>query len=80
MRAGGFGQSMYGVIRYREDEHPAWGAAERAFAQASRGHRKWVASRTLDEIGPNARLIGSEKMDREVIWLAIRYGAMNRHP
>ncbi|TFW32850.1 dihydrofolate reductase family protein [Massilia horti] len=52
-----YGRKMYEVMRYWEDDHPEWGASERAFAAAWRKHPKWVVSRTLESVGPNATLI-----------------------
>jgi dihydrofolate reductase len=47
-------------MRYWDDEHPEWGADERAFAAAWRKQPKWVVSRTLESVGPNARLVGND--------------------
>jgi dihydrofolate reductase len=52
-----YGRRMYEVMRYWDDEHPEWGADERAFAAAWRVQPKWVVSRTLKAVGPNARLV-----------------------
>ena len=52
-----YGRVMYEIMRYWDDEHPEWGEAERAFAAAWRAQPKWVVSRTLDAVGPNATLI-----------------------
>ena len=56
-----YGRKMYEVMRYWDDEHPEWDAEERAFAAAWRSQPKWVVSRTLTSVGPNATLI-----DRDV--------------
>jgi dihydrofolate reductase len=52
-----YGRKIYEIMRYWDDEHPEWGDDERAFAQAWRRQPKWVVSRTLDAVGPNAVLI-----------------------
>jgi len=52
-----YGRRMYEVMRYWDVDDPNWDAAERDFAQAWRSHPKWVVSRTLTEVGPNASLI-----------------------
>jgi dihydrofolate reductase len=52
-----YGRTMYGLMRYWDEEHPEWGADERAFAAAWRKQQKWVVSRTLTSVGPNAALI-----------------------
>lgn len=52
-----YGRQMYEVMRYWDDDHPEWDAAERAFAAAWRNQPKWVVSRTLKSVGPNAQLV-----------------------
>ncbi|EJZ18005.1 dihydrofolate reductase family protein [Rhizobium sp. Pop5] len=52
-----YGRKMYEVMRYWDDEHPEWSADEQAFAAAWRKLPKWVVSRTLKSVGPNATLI-----------------------
>lgn len=63
-----YGRRMYEVMRYWDDEHPEWTADERAFAAAWRAQPKWVASRSLKSVGPNATLleIDLESAVREV--------------
>ena len=55
-----YGRQMYEVMRYWDDEHPEWEAAERAFAAAWRKQPKWVVSRSLTSVGPNATLVGND--------------------
>ncbi len=55
-----YGRQMYEVMRYWDDEHPEWDAAERDFATAWRRQPKWVVSRTLKSVGPNATLIAND--------------------
>jgi dihydrofolate reductase len=55
-----YGRHMYEVMRYWDDEHPEWDAAERAFAAAWRNQPKWVVSRSLTSVGPNAKLIEAD--------------------
>jgi dihydrofolate reductase len=52
-----YGRKMYEIMRYWDDDHPEWDAAERAFAEAWRRQPKWVVSRSLKSVGPNARLV-----------------------
>jgi dihydrofolate reductase len=52
-----YGRRIYELMRYWDVDRPEWDAAEREFAVAWRRHPKWVASRTLDSVGPNATLI-----------------------
>jgi dihydrofolate reductase len=55
-----YGRRMYEVMRYWDDEQPQWNADERAFAAAWRKQPKWVVSRSLTSVGPNATLVGSD--------------------
>jgi hypothetical protein len=52
-----YGRRMYEVMRYWDDDHPEWDAEQRAFAAAWRNLPKWVVSRSLKSVGPNARLV-----------------------
>ena len=52
-----YGRQMYEIMRYWDDDHPQWDEAERAFAAAWRKMPKWVVSRSLASVGPNASLI-----------------------
>ena len=55
-----YGRRIYEIMRYWDDEHPEWGAEERAFAAAWRKQTKWVVSRSLASVGPNARLVSGD--------------------
>jgi dihydrofolate reductase len=52
-----YGRHMYEVMRYWDDDDAGWGADERAFAAAWRKQPKWVVSRSLTSVGPNATLV-----------------------
>jgi dihydrofolate reductase len=52
-----YGRHMYEVMRYWDDDQREWGAEERAFAAAWRKQPKWVVSRSLKSVGPNATLV-----------------------
>lgn len=52
-----YGRGMYEVMRYWDDDRPEWGADERDYAAAWRGQPKWVVSRSLQSVGPNATLV-----------------------
>jgi len=52
-----YGRQMYEVMRYWDDDRPEWDEAEHAFAAAWRKQPKWVVSRSLKSVGPNATLI-----------------------
>jgi dihydrofolate reductase len=55
-----YGRRLYEIMRYWEDDQPDWGLDERAFAAAWRSQHKWVVSRTLKSVGPNATLIADD--------------------
>jgi dihydrofolate reductase len=52
-----YGRRMYEVMRYWDEDRPGWRTDERDFAAAWRRQPKWVVSRTLKEVGPNATLV-----------------------
>ncbi|MGN6111110.1 MAG: dihydrofolate reductase family protein [Kofleriaceae bacterium] len=52
-----YGRRIYELMRYWDGDRPEWDAAEREFAAAWQRLPKWVASRTLASVGPNATLI-----------------------
>lgn len=52
-----YGRQMYEIMRYWDEDQPEWGADEHAFAAAWRKQPKWVVSRTLKSVGPNATLV-----------------------
>ena len=52
-----YGRAMYEVMRYWDEDQADWGADERAFAATWRKQHKWVVSRTLQSVGPDASLI-----------------------
>ena len=52
-----YGRRMYEVMRYRDEDHPEWSPAELDFAAAWRNQPKWVVSRSLKSVGPNATLV-----------------------
>jgi dihydrofolate reductase len=55
-----YGRRMYEVMRYWDDEHPEWSPDEQAFAAAWRRQPKWVVSRSLQSVGPNATLVADD--------------------
>ncbi|MBR0555785.1 dihydrofolate reductase family protein [Ciceribacter sp. L1K23] len=55
-----YGRKIYDIMRYWDDEQPDWDADHREFAAAWCRQTKWVVSRTLTEVGPNAVLVGSD--------------------
>ena len=55
-----YGRRMYEVMRYWDEDRPEWDAEERDFAAAWRSQPKWVVSRSLKSVGPNATLIDDD--------------------
>ena len=55
-----YGRRMYEVMRYWDEDHPEWDAAQHDFAAAWRSQPKWVVSRSLKSVGPNATLVGDD--------------------
>lgn len=52
-----YGRGIYRIMQYWDEDQPGWGEAERDFAEAWRRQPKWVVSRSLTSVGPNATLI-----------------------
>ena len=52
-----YGRRMYEVMRYWDEDLPDWDAQEHEFARAWRSQPKWVVSRSLKSVGPNATLV-----------------------
>ncbi len=52
-----YGRRIYEIMRYWDQDDPAWGAEERDFATAWRSQPKWVVSRSSNSVGPNATLV-----------------------
>ena len=52
-----YGRRMYEIMRYWDEDSADWGAEEHDFAAAWRSQRKWVVSRSLKLVGPNATLV-----------------------
>ena len=55
-----YGRSLYEIMRYWDEDHSEWGADERDFAEAWRRQPKWVVSRSLKSVGPNATLVSDD--------------------
>jgi dihydrofolate reductase len=57
-----YGRTMYGFMRYWDDDQPDWDDAEREYAAAWQSNPKWVVSRTLqsNDLGPNATLVSDD--------------------
>lgn len=55
-----YGRRMYEIMRYWDDDHPDWDAKDREFAAVWRSQPKWVVSRSLKSVGPNATLVAND--------------------
>ncbi len=55
-----YGGRLYEIMRYWDEAVPDWDAGNREFAAAWRSKPKWVVSRSLTLVGPNATLVGSD--------------------
>ena len=55
-----YGRRMYEIMRYWDEDLPDWDAVDREFAAAWRSQPKWVVSRSLTSVGPNATLIADD--------------------
>ena len=55
-----YGRRMYEIMRYWDADQPDQNASGEAFAAAWRAKHKWVVSRSLKEVGPNATLVAGD--------------------
>jgi len=55
-----YGRRMYEIMHYWDEDQPGWDTPEHEFAAAWRRQNKWVVSRSLTSVGPNARLVHGE--------------------
>ena len=55
-----YGRGMYEVMRYWDEDQPDWHELEHEYAAVWRNQPKWVISRTLRSVGPNATLIADD--------------------
>jgi len=55
-----YGRKLYEIMQYWDEEQADWGAAERDFAEAWRKAPKFVVSKTLTSVGPNATLLSGD--------------------
>lgn len=52
-----YGRRLYEIMSYWQQDDAAWPADLREFGEAWRNTPKWVVSRTLTSVGPNATLV-----------------------
>ena len=55
-----YGRRTYEIMRYWEEDQPDWDAGDFDFAAAWRSLPKWVVSRSLKSVGPNATLVQND--------------------
>jgi len=55
-----YGRRTYEIMRYWDEDLPEWDAEELDFAAAWRSQPKWVVSRSLKSVGPNAALVDDD--------------------
>ena len=55
-----YGRRMYETMRYWDDDRSEWDEARRDYAAAWRKQHKWVVSRSLKSVGPNATLVDDD--------------------
>lgn len=55
-----YGRRMYEIMRYWDEDHPEWSENLREFAAVWRRLPKWVVSRSLASVGPNATLVAED--------------------
>jgi dihydrofolate reductase len=55
-----YGRRMYEIMSYWDEDQPGWDAGDHEFAAVWRTKRKWVVSRTLKSVGPNATLVDKD--------------------
>ena len=54
------GRRTYEIMRYWDEDLPDWDAEDHEFAAAWRSRPKWVVSRSLKSVGPNATLVADD--------------------
>ena len=55
-----YGRRLYELMRYWDEDRPEWSPEQHDYAAAWRRQPKWVVSRSLKTVGPNATLVGDE--------------------
>jgi dihydrofolate reductase len=55
-----YGRRTYEIMRYSDNDLPDWDAEERDCAAVWRSKPKWVVSRSLKSVGPNATLVEND--------------------
>jgi dihydrofolate reductase len=55
-----YGRRTYEIMRYWDEDHPDWDGEDHDFAAVWRTKPKWVVSRSLKAVGPNATLVADD--------------------
>lgn len=55
-----YGRRTYEIMRYWDEDRPDWDGADHDFAAVWRAKPKWVVSRSLKAVGPNATLVADD--------------------
>jgi len=55
-----YGRGIYEIMRYWDEDRTDWDAEEHDFAAVWRRQPKWVVSRSLKSVGPNATLVADD--------------------
>ena len=55
-----YGRRTYEIMRYWDEDQPDWDAEDLDFAAAWRSLPKWIVSRSLKAVGPNATLVQND--------------------
>ena len=55
-----YGRRMYEIMSYWDEDLPDWDAGDHEYAAVWRSKPKWVVSRSLKSVGPNATLVGDD--------------------
>jgi dihydrofolate reductase len=55
-----YGRGLYEVMRYWDEDQADWDGGDHDFAAVWRSKPKWVVSRSLKSVGPNATLVADD--------------------
>ena len=65
LRGSIYGRRIYEIMRYWDEGHSEWSPDHHEFAAAWRRQPKWIVSRSLKSVGPNATLV-SENIEAKM--------------
>lgn len=55
-----YGRRTYEIMRYWDEDQPDWDKEDHGFAAVWRSQPKWIVSRSLKSVGPNATLVAED--------------------